>query len=509
MSIAGEGPSGKVGRLLEMAEELGEFVESAAAGGGTLREVERGAFDRLLKMGHAVVEQFLTLQGNGDLGETAANEGQTLYRSAKPVVRPLRTIFGQHVFSAYVYRKRAHPHTPIVFRPIDVRMSLSPGRWSHLLEEFTQLFCIDEAYAPAAEAFERIFRQRLSVDTLEQVNCRMGGEAAEFLDRLGAPPAAEEGELLVATADGKGAPMVKADALRLRCFEERPSRPGNRRMATLAGVYSVDRHVRSPEQIVAALFRDVREEPESADVRPEPCHKRVIARFPEVLEDVDETQPISGSILALTWAAREVEQRRRPGQPLICLMDGQPSLWSDVEACLGTVPEQDRLHILDIVHVAGYVWRAAKVFHPHREHQEAFVRERLLRILEGDVKGVITGLRQMATRRRLSGTGRKEVDTVCGYFTTHAHRMQYDQYLAAGCPIATGVIEGACRHLVKDRMERSGMRWTQTNAQAMLNIRAVHQSSYWDDFHQQRVAKHAESSQTYSSLLDQLTPLAG
>lgn len=510
MSISGECPSGKVCRLIEMAEELGEFVQSAAARGGTLREVERGAFDRLLKMGHAVVEQFLALQGNGDLGKTAAvEEGQSLYRSTEPVARPLRTIFGQHVFSAYVYRKRAHPNTPIVFRPIDVRMSLSPGRWSHLLEEFTQLFSIDEAYAPAAEAFYRIFRQRLSVDTLENVNCRMGAEAAEFLERLDAPPAAEEGELLVATADGKGVPMVKADAVRLRCFEEGPQRPGNRRMATLAGVYSVDRYVRTPEQIVAALFRDVGEEPEPDAPRPKPCHKRVIARFPQVLEDVDETQPISGSTIALSWAAREVEQRRRPGQPLICLMDGQPSLWNDADACLGTIPEQDRLNILDIVHVAGYVWRAAKVFHPHREHQEAFVRERLLRILEGDVKGVITSLRQMATRRRLTGAGRKEIDTVCGYFTTHASRMRYEEYLAKGCPIATGVIEGACRHLVKDRMERSGMRWTQTNAQAMLDMRAVHQSSYWDDFHQQRVAKHTESSQTYSALLGQLNPLAG
>jgi len=96
-----------------------------------------------------------------------------------------------------------------------------------------------------------------------------------------------------------------------------------------------------------------------------------------------------------------------------------------------------------------------------------------------------------------------------GLHSTGRHAKACPTWLAAGCPIATGVIEGACRHLVKDRMERSGMRWTQTNAQAMLNIRAVHQSSYWDDFHQQRVAKRAESSQTYSSLLGQLTPLAG
>lgn len=511
MSMTGGGPTGKSGSLVEMARDLAELTERAATQGATLHEFERTVFDKLLEMGHTVVSEFLALQGDGDLGETVTTDaGQTLHRSHEPVTRPLRTIFGQHEFSAFVYRERTHPNTPIVFRPIDARMSLPPGRWSHLLEEFTQLFCIEQAFEPAAEAFERIFRQRLSVDTLERANQRMGAQAEAFLNALAVPPAAEEGELLVVTSDAKGVPMVQADAQRLRCFEERPLRPGNRRMATLAGVYSVDRYVRTPEQIVSALFRDVREEPApSDDVRPEPCHKRVIARFPQWFEELDAQQPISGSILALSWAACDVEQRRRPGQRLVCLMDGQPSLWDAAEACLADVPQEMRIEILDIIHVAGYVWRAAKAFHSHREHQEPFVRERLLRILQGDVQGVISGLRRMATRRQLDGDPRQEIDTVCGYFTTHAHRMRYDEYLAAGCPIATGVIEGACRHLVKDRMERSGMRWTKTHAQAMLDVRAIHQSSYWDEFHQQRVHNDQQSSQPYRNLLERITTLAG
>lgn len=73
---------------------------------------------------------------------------------------------------------------------------------------------------------------------------------------------------------------------------------------------------------------------------------------------------------------------------------------------------------------------------------------------------------------------------MCGYFESHRKRMKYDEYLAEGDPIATGVIEGACRHLVKDRLERSGMRWTQAGAQALLNLRALRQSSNWDEFHQ-------------------------
>ena len=97
--------------------------------------------------------------------------------------------------------------------------------------------------------------------------------------------------------------------------------------------------------------------------------------------------------------------------------------------------------------------------------------------------------------------------TVCGYFKKHAHRMRYNEYLAAGYPIASGVIEGACRHLVKDRMERSGMRWRLVGAQAMLHVRAVYQSSYWDDFHKDRIAREQCKLHPHRALLSDYHPI--
>ncbi len=173
------------------------------------------------------------------------------------------------------------------------------------------------------------------------------------------------------------------------------------------------------------------------------------------------------------------------------------------------IPTTEIVEILDIIHAVTYVWRAAKVFFHRQELQESFARERMLRILKGEVASVITGLRRMTTIQGIGSAGQKEIGTICGYFTTNAHRMQYDKYLAAGYPIATGVIEGACRHLVKDRMERSGMRWTVTGAQAMLNLRAVEQASSWDDFQQSRLASQNESLKPYRSLIESITSLAG
>ena len=111
----------------------------------------------------------------------------------------------------------------------------------------------------------------------------------------------------------------------------------------------------------------------------------------------------------------------------------------------------------------------------------------LLKILEGQVDSVIRSLRCLATRRALKGTKRTDVDRVCGYFSAHRHRMKYNEYLARGCPITTGVIEGACRHLVKDRMERSGMKWTCRGARELLHLRCLRASGYWNEFHKQRV----------------------
>ena len=113
--------------------------------------------------------------------------------------------------------------------------------------------------------------------------------------------------------------------------------------------------------------------------------------------------------------------------------------------------------VLDILHALAYVWEAAGLFCSDEDTRKAFTRDRLLRILRGEVLGVVRGLRQMGTTRKLKGDPLKDLNRICRYFENNACRMRYDEYLRRGYPIASGVIEGACRHLVKDRMERSGM----------------------------------------------------
>ena len=199
-------------------------------------------------------------------------------------------------------------------------------------------------------------------------------------------------------------------------------------------------------------------------------------------------------------------QRRKGKQPLLRLCDGQEDYPETSNAYLDE-KHQDAIDILDILHAAIYVWSATKALcGGDREEAEPLARERLLRILQGQVQGVILGLRQMATRRELEGSAFDEVATACNYFEKNAYRMRYDEYLEEGYPIATGVIEGACRHLVKDRMERSGMRWRLSGAAPMLMLRAIQVSNHWDAFQAQRMKSDLQRLHPNRHLIQSYTP---
>ena len=161
--------------------------------------------------------------------------------------------------------------------------------------------------------------------------------------------------------------------------------------------------------------------------------------------------------------------------------------------------------ILDIFHVLERLWQAAHCFHPEgSEEARAFVTDRLLRLLRGEVGYVIGGLKQMATKQKLKGSRAKQLSGVIGYLERNRRFMRYDEYLAAGYPIGSGVAEGACRHLVKDRMERSGMRWCVPGAQAMLDLRAVYINGDWDGFQEHRIEQERRRLYPYRAQVLQM-----
>ena len=129
------------------------------------------------------------------------------------------------------------------------------------------------------------------------------------------------------------------------------------------------------------------------------------------------------------------------------------------------------------------LWTAAHCFHGEGSTAaKEFVSHRLQMLLEGKVGCVIGRLRRLCNTHRLKGEKRRRVAAAITYYENNREHMRYDEYLKAGYPIGSGVAEGACRHLVKDRMERTGMRWTGAGAQAMLHLRALYLNGRWDEF---------------------------
>ena len=134
------------------------------------------------------------------------------------------------------------------------------------------------------------------------------------------------------------------------------------------------------------------------------------------------------------------------------------------------------------------LWAVAHCFHTEgSDEAKDFVGQRLRDLLQGRVGYVISGLRRRLKAEKLSGQRRKVVHSAVEYLGNNKAHMRYGEYLAAGYPIGSGVAEGACRHLVKDRMEQTGMRWTVEGAQAMLHVRALYLNDQWQEFHEHRV----------------------
>jgi hypothetical protein len=181
------------------------------------------------------------------------------------------------------------------------------------------------------------------------------------------------------------------------------------------------------------------------------------------------------------WLAAEAQQRDPEHQcPWVVLMDGQPCLWEAMAQVLGDTP---RVEILDLLHATGYLWEAVHLFHPPGSDRALQLMKLLvLGLLSGLGTALIPWLTEQAESTALPPAHRERLAKISQYFHHNQTRLHYDQYLAAGYPIASGVIEGACRHVVKDRLERTGMHWTVPGAQALLQLRCVALNGEWEAF---------------------------
>jgi hypothetical protein len=509
-------------------------MRQAGREGWRLDEIERRAMPELMRLGLEFLTGHVEGQGSGDAGPEVTPDNRTLRRSEEMHARRYLSIFGEMLVPRFVYAVREGQKAEYV--PLDARLGLPAGETSYVLEEWQQRLCVKDAFGQSVEDLKAILGQGVSVRTAEGMNRSMAEYAEAYRVAQPLPPAAEEAELLVTTGDGKGVIMRRTLAEELLADREasaaaapgtvaEPSRQrrrrtsraahragktrhqrrtearrkhpqrlpsaavdeaegkqkknGKKQMAYVGAVYTIDRFRRTTDEILDEMARRAR-----TKKRPRPQHKRVWAEMTRL----SEGEPVSGREWLFCSLAVEC-QRRDPDRKktLICLLDGERSLWDMQRYWFGRA-----IGILDIFHVSERIWKAAHCFHA-KESEAAcqFATHHLRMILDGKVAYVLRNLRRLLAEKekKLNAKKRKTVRAAITYFENNQDHMCYDEYLSAGYPIGSGVAEGACRHLVKDRLELTGMRWERKGAQSMLHLRAIYLNREWDQFVNFRIEK--------------------
>jgi len=411
-------------------------------------------------------------RGDGDVGEAIVlqrPDGPVRLGYKRRHSRPVLTLFGEVRVTRMSY---GAPGCKAI-HPLDRQLRL-PGRtWSYECQRRLLRAVVCSPFDEAISFFAEMTGTAVPKRSAEQ----LVREAAVDFDAFYAQrPAAcvkpARGEILVAAIDCKGIPMVKPERALRVVRRGKGQKANKKRMATVAAVHNQTPVVRTPQEVLDSLFStDGRPERQA---RPRPGHKRVWASL-----TADKDTFINDVKAEMT---RRDPRRRRTW---VIVTDGERALQHRV-----TDSFQSVTLILDYLHVAEKLWKAAHaLYREGSPDAQAFVYQRAKRILEGQVDQVVKGLKLIVTKRKLTGSKAKTLCDVAAYYRRNRERMRYDTYLANGWPIASGSVEGACKNLIRDRFERSGMRWTPETAEALLKLRALHLSSdfdaYWE-FHIER-----------------------
>jgi hypothetical protein len=466
-------------------EDLLAYLQSKEARGMKHSDVERELQVRGRELMRQLYQGFVDSLGPGEAEAPVRDVLGEEHTHRRIQERDLETVFGTVRVERMGYGARGSES----LHPRDAELNLPAERYSHELRRQAADLAAKGSFEEAVESLSSTTGARIPKRQLEELVERAAQDFDAFYEERQKVAEAEpaQGQVLVLTADGKGVVMRREDLReatrkaaerskrKLRTRLSKGEKRNRKRMATVASVYTVEPHVRTPEQ-VARTLAPVHEAPNGS--RPRPEQKRVWASLEKEPEEV------------LEEAFREAAHRDPDRQKTwMAVVDGNETQIRILKK-LAPKYKVELTIVLDLIHVIEYLWKAAHAFHKEGESElEAWVQERLLEILRGRASQVAAGMRRSATMRELTPSQRLPVDACSDYLLHHKSYLAYDRYLEQGLPIASGVIEGACRHLVKDRMDRTGARWSLRGAEAVLRLRALRASHDFDDywnFHENR-----------------------
>ena len=488
-------------RAYKIVTGLDEFTAAREQFGSLVQHLQAQETQHLE---HGAIEQFLwhegtellrrLLQGHLDLrcrGESRRDaivgcDGVERTHLREGCERGLMTLFGE----VEVRRKGYGARGVCSVFPLDAELNLPAHNYSHGLCRRMSKEVSRHSFDDAVEQVDKTTGGKVPKRQAQAMAKEVSRDFEAFYEGRSLEEVEATPDPLVMSVDGKGVVMrpsglreatrraAERDTHKLKTRLCQGEKRNRKRMATVATVYSVAEHPRTAEQIMGLEERD--------GPAPRPRDKRVWASVEREMSQVIEEQFREALM-------RDPKNKR----PWAVLLDGN-------ETQLGLVEAAAKRHgvavtiTVDFIHVLEYVWKAAYCFHGSgTQEAEQWVAERALRILHGKSSDVAAGMRRSATLQGLSSKNRAAVDDCADYLIKYRKYLRYDENLRRGLPIATGVIEGACRHLVNDRMEITGARWGLPGAEAILKLRSLRSSGdldqYWE-FHQARALERNHAS---------------
>lgn len=390
--------------------------------------------------------------------------------------RVLRTLVGDVTVPRIGYSQRGETSR----FPMDAALNLPNDPFSLGVRHVVALAAARNSFEAAVASVETTTHTHVAKRQGETLARAAAVDFEAFYEQREAP-APLPSSLLVLSSDGKGIvvrvedlrPATRKAALarkpRLKTRLTRGEKKHAKRMAMVTAVYTVAPHVRTADDIVADLLHET---PPEKRRRPHAEQKRVWATIEQ------EAAAAIGKLFD------EGEQRDpRHEMRWVAVVDGNLDQLALIQAEAARRGVSMTI-VLDFIHVLQYLWGASTAFHEETaSEREEWVLSRLSAVLRGKAVDVAAGMRRSATLRDLAENIRAPVDKCADYLLDYKAYLHYDEYLRAGLPIASGVIEGACRHLINDRLGITGAHWSLLGAEAILKLRALNSSGdlaeYW------------------------------
>ena len=467
-------------------DDLTQFMMNGESQAMTHSNLERELEEKGRELMRLLLQEHLDKRAEQETEITVTDTEGEERNITKIHDRKLETVFGTVEVNRIGYGREGTDS----LHPMDAELNLPDERYSLELRRRVAMEISKSSFDETIDHITHTTGGHIPKRQVQELAQRAAKDFDSFYAQrqLAASTMQDSSDILVMSADGKGVTMLTQDLREQtrKAAEERTNKMTKRlskgekrnakRMSTVATVYTIAPHKREPKNIVGDKRYTVVDH-----CPPKPENKRVWASLEkspaEVIEEVFNEASSRDPMRQKTWVA---------------LVDGNKHQLAILKR-LAKEKGLQLMIILDIIHVIEYLWLAGRVFHPKPGLKlELWVQERILKVLEGKSGLVAGGMRRSATQRKWDEEKREPIDKCATYLLNNKPYLQYSEALSKGVPIATGVIEGACRHLVRDRMDVTGARWSLIGAEAVLKLRALRSSKDFDEYWEYHEKCHYE-----------------